>query len=86
MKDAVYLGRVIDARVFRAYVYSTDGSKTLVNSWHEFERMIATGNWFESMPAPASKEEAAEVIETPVPEKEEKPKPRRKAVKNANGS
>ncbi len=58
-----YLGRIIDKKHFRAFIYATDGNKKLVESWTEFEKHISTGVWFD-------KKEKAQIV-TLEPEAEE---------------
>ena len=43
---AIYNGRLIDKKHFRAFIYSPDGQKRLVESWEEFEANVQTGCWF----------------------------------------
>ena len=43
---AKYLGKIIGKENFRAYIYSADGNKKLVESWDEFELHMSTGLWF----------------------------------------
>lgn len=42
-----YLGRWVDRKYFRAFVYNKDGEK-LANSAEEFESLINSGIWFDS--------------------------------------
>lgn len=49
---AIYLGRMVDKKNFRTFVYAPPGSKKLVESWDEYERCMSTGLWF------ATREEA----------------------------
>ena len=44
-----YQGRMVAKDNFRAYIYGSDGSSKLVNSWQEFEDCISTGIWFDSI-------------------------------------
>ncbi len=46
---ALYLGRNIEKRNFRTYVYGANGEKRLVESWEEFEASIQSGVWFISL-------------------------------------
>ncbi len=43
---AIYKGKLVSKENFRVYVYSTDGTKKLVESWNEFESHMETGIWF----------------------------------------
>lgn len=61
---ANYLGRLVSKENFRAFIYATDGSQRLVESWDEFEANMQSGVWF------ATKEDA----EASVVLDEEKPK------------
>lgn len=45
---AVYLGRIVDKKNFRTFIYGKNGEKKLVESWDEFETNIQTGIWFAS--------------------------------------
>lgn len=45
-KNAIYLGRIVPKHNFRAFIYSPNGQKRLVESWDEFEANMATGVWF----------------------------------------
>jgi hypothetical protein len=45
---AIYLGKIVDKKHFRVFVYSADGQKRLVESWKEFESLMETGLWFAS--------------------------------------
>ncbi len=44
----IYKGRPVSEEGFRAFVYSKDGTRRLVNSWKEFEAHLQTGVWFDS--------------------------------------
>ncbi len=54
MKDvtAIYLGKIVSKKNFRAYIYAPDGSQKLVESWDSYEKHMETGLWF------ATKEDA----------------------------
>ncbi len=43
---AIYNGRVIDKKYFRAFIHACDGQKRLVESWEEYEANVQTGCWF----------------------------------------
>lgn len=43
---AIYQGRIVSKNNFRAYIYASDGSQKLVESWDEYERHMETGLWF----------------------------------------
>jgi hypothetical protein len=44
----LYLGRWVDKKGFRAFVYDKDGNETLANSYPEFEKLTSSGIWFAS--------------------------------------
>ena len=68
---AIYLGRIVDKNHFRAFIYSSDGSQKLVESWDEYERHMELGTWF------ALKEDAMTRIDVEKPKREKKePKPK----------
>lgn len=48
MKDApaIYLGRIVDKKHFRTFIYSPIGDSKIVESWDEYEKHMATGLWF----------------------------------------
>lgn len=48
-----YLGRWVDKKHFRAFVYNKDGSQKLADSYEEFEDLVTSGIWF------ATKDEAS---------------------------
>lgn len=77
---AIYLGRIVDKKTFRAVVYGSDGKKKLVKTWDEFESAMQSGLWFAK--AEDAKEcvapmESEEVLEIPV---KRKTKPQKKPV------
>ena len=43
---AVYLGRIVSKDNFRVFIYSPVGTRKLVETWLEYEKCMATGNWF----------------------------------------
>lgn len=65
-----YLGRKINTRHFRAFIYATNGNKKLMNSWDEFERHMATGLWFACL-----EDAKAVVVEAETPMQPEMPEP-----------
>lgn len=46
---AEYLGRIVSKENFRVFIYSSNGTTKLVNSWDEYERHMETGLWFASL-------------------------------------
>jgi len=77
---AVYLGRIVQKKNFRAFVYGSNNEKKVVNSWDEFEAAMQSGIWFASIEdAKAMKvsvepeEEEAPPIEVPKPKPAPKP-------------
>lgn len=69
----LYNGREVESEHFRAFVYGADGQQMLANSWDEYQRLLASGDWI------AFKENVSR--ETIAP-----PKRQRKKVKHDNGS
>ena len=49
---AVYMGKVVDKKTFRVFVYSPEGAQKLVESWESYQNLMASGLWF------STKEEA----------------------------
>lgn len=43
----LYLGRWVDKKGFRAFVYNKQGEQKLADSYQEFENLIASGLWFD---------------------------------------
>lgn len=43
---AVYLGRIVDKKKFRTFVYGLNDVQKLVESWDEFQDAMASGLWF----------------------------------------
>jgi hypothetical protein len=84
---ATYLGRIVEKKNFRAFIYSPDGKQRLVESWEEFEANMQSGLWFatqedaEASKAPANDPEhedaplAAKAKPKPKPRPKAKPKP-----------
>jgi hypothetical protein len=58
---AIYLGRIVEKKHFRAFIHAPDGAKRLVESWDEFEANMQSGVWF------ATPEDAKASIEKPKP-------------------
>lgn len=44
-----YLGRWVDKEHFRAFVYGLNDQKKLANSYDEYEKLISSGIWFDSI-------------------------------------
>lgn len=63
---AIYLGRIVDKKNFRAFIHAPDGARRLVESWEEFEANMQSGVWF------ATPEDAKASLDVPKP----KAKPR----------
>lgn len=73
---AIYLGRIVDKKHFRTFIFGANGEKKLVESWSEYEAAMQSGIWFATV-------EDAEAIKAIADAKEEepaksKPKPRSK--------
>ena len=48
-KQVWYLGRWVDREHFRVFVYKQGNEKKLANSYDEYEKLLATGLWFDSI-------------------------------------
>lgn len=46
---AIYLGKIVSKKNFRAYIYAPNGDRRLVESWEEFEANMQSGVWFASI-------------------------------------
>lgn len=46
---AIYLGRIVDKKNFRAFIHGANGQRRLVNSWEEFEANMQSGLWFATL-------------------------------------
>jgi hypothetical protein len=57
-EPAIYLGRIVDKKHFRAFVYNASGASKLVESWDEFEAAMQSGVWF------ATQEDACSIQES----------------------
>ena len=77
-----YNDKWVDKDHFRAFVYSTDKQK-LANSYKEYEDLIASGLWFDSL---AKAMEAKKLAESPKAEVVELKKPTTKARKPKDGA
>lgn len=69
---AIYLGRIVEKKNFRTFIYGANGERKLVNSWDEFESSMQTGIWFTTI-------EEAEASKTIAEDAKPKPKTRAKA-------
>ena len=41
-----YIGRLVDKKTFRAFVYDKKGEEKLANSYDEFINLTSSGVWF----------------------------------------
>lgn len=48
-KQVLYLGRWVDREHFRAFVYNVSKEAKLAKSYVEFENLLSTGIWFDSL-------------------------------------
>lgn len=84
---AIYLGRIVDKKYFRAFIYGANGQKRLVESWDEFEANMQSGIWFATVEdAIASKTVAIEEEVKPVKRQPRKPKEKAAPVEEVNDS
>jgi hypothetical protein len=67
---AIYLGRIVDKKYFRTFIYGANGEKKLVNSWDEFEAAMESGIWFAAR---------KDVVSKPIAKR--KPKTKSKVIK-----
>jgi hypothetical protein len=76
---AVYLGRIVEKKNFRVFIYGVNGERRLVNSWEEFEANMQSGIWFatveDALASQAVVEDADEVITKPKSKRKPKSKP-----------
>lgn len=47
----LYMGRWVDKKNFRAFVYDTKGEQKLAENYEEFNELTSSGAWFESKEA-----------------------------------
>jgi len=74
--NAVYRGRIVSKDNFRAFIYSPQGERKLVESWDVFESHMASGCWFDAPFDIQARVEPEIVEEKPKRKKREaKPKP-----------
>lgn len=52
MDSVIYNGQSIPKQHFRVFLFNNDGNKILVNSWDEYQSLIASGEWVETLPPP----------------------------------
>ncbi len=55
-----YMGRWVDKETFRVFVYDKNGSNKLANSFSEYEKLIASGIWFDTTELAKEKEKSKE--------------------------
>lgn len=48
-ETVIYKGRIIDKKIFRAFIYGANGEKKLVESWDQFQSHMQSGIWFASV-------------------------------------
>ena len=52
----LYLGRWVDKKTFRAFVYDKDGNQMLADNYDQYIKFTSSGNWFSEKPdAPDNK-------------------------------
>jgi hypothetical protein len=59
-----YLGREVQKRGFRAFIYSTDGKRKIAESWDEFELFTHSDTWF-ATPEEAKEQKKQPEVEAP---------------------
>lgn len=74
---AMYLGRIVDKKNFRAFIYSPNGQQRLAESWEEFEANMQSGLWFATRENAESSKALGDEYEQPMPSK----KPRKLKAK-----
>jgi len=60
-----YLGRWVDKKTFRTFVYDKDDMQKLANSYDEYQSLLASGLWFAVKPS--EQKEAREIQEDIMP-------------------
>lgn len=87
MNYVEYQGRMVKRHPFRAFIYSLDGKRKLVESYEDFQNALGSGLWFESLDAIKSLNEsqitAKEVIDEIVEEKATSNSKHKSAKKNS---
>ena len=82
---AIYLGRIVEKKNFRAFIYGSNGESRLAESWEEFEANMESGVWFatredaEASKVPANDHEHEEKPLAAKAKSKPKPKPKPKA-------
>ena len=62
-EEVMYMGRKIPKEGFRAFVYGKDNRRKIAESWDEFIKLLATGEWFSNIEAFEAKEDAIKFSE-----------------------
>lgn len=75
---AIYLGRIVDKKHFRTFVYGPNGEKKLVESWDAFEAAMESGIWFATVEDAIATKASADEPEDTDADPKAKPKPNRK--------
>ena len=60
----LYLGRWVDKKSFRTFVYNKKGEMKLANSYKEFQDLISIGTWFEEKQIPIVRKQKDAVCPT----------------------
>jgi len=76
---AIYLGRIVEKKNFRAFIYGANGQKRLAESWEEFEANMESGVWFATLEHAL---EAKSGVEAAAHEPKPLPKSKAKAKSN----
>lgn len=49
--EVIYNGKIVEKEHFRVFLYGKDDTKKLANNWADYERLKATGEWFDTLEA-----------------------------------
>ena len=61
-----YLGRWVDKKTFRVFVYNEKHEQKLADNYAEFESLIASGLWYATKPDPSLKVEKKKDVTLPI--------------------
>lgn len=73
---AIYLGRIVEKKNFRTFVYGSNDEKKIVESWEAYEAAMQSGIWFATVEDAKAMKEIAEEAEQNKEEVRAEPKPK----------
>ena len=83
---AIYLGRIVEKKNFRTFVYGPNGEKKIVESWDAYEAAMQSGIWFATVEDAKAINAVEDVIEKPKSKPRSRAKPKTDKVEEVDES